>query len=56
MQAAYEKWDWLQVEDGTYDLRMITKPLPAVRLGGNGRKVFFNSVIAAYVGWGKDKR
>lgn len=34
---------------------MISHTLPAVRVSTNGRKVFFNQVIAAYTGW-VDKR
>lgn len=45
-------WEWL--ENG--DLKTITKPLPAVRKDPQtGKKTFFNSMVAAYMGW-QDKR
>jgi alpha-ketoglutarate-dependent taurine dioxygenase len=44
-------WEWLA--DGS--LRATTPVLPAVRDLGNGRKSFFNQLIAAYQGW-KDAR
>lgn len=44
-------WEWL--EDGC--LRATTPPLPAVVELGDGRKVFFNQLIAAFCGW-KDER
>lgn len=44
-------WEWL--DDGS--LRAITPVLPAVRELGDGRKSFFNQLIAAYKGW-KDER
>lgn len=44
-------WEWL--EDGS--LKAVTPVLPAVRDLGNGRKSFFNQLIAAYKGW-KDQR
>ena len=44
-------WQWL--EDGC--LRATTPVLPAVRQASNGRKVFFNQLIAAFKGW-KDSR
>lgn len=34
---------------------MISKTLPAVKVGSNGSKCFFNQIIAAYTGW-VDKR
>ena len=40
--------EWIEIEDGSYDCRVLSKGLPAVRLGSNGRKVFFNSVFAAF--------
>ncbi len=40
-------WQWQ--EDGS--LRVTTPRLPAVRELGNGRKSFFNQLIAAYCGW-----
>ncbi len=45
--------EWIESEDGSYDCRVISKGLPAVRLGSNGRKVFFNSVYAAFHAWDK---
>jgi alpha-ketoglutarate-dependent taurine dioxygenase len=44
-------WHWL--DDGC--LRVATPVLPAVRELSNGRKSFFNQLIAAYRGW-KDSR
>ena len=44
-------WQWQQ--DGS--LRVTTPRLPAVRDLGDGRKSFFNQLIAAYCGW-KDTR
>jgi alpha-ketoglutarate-dependent taurine dioxygenase len=44
-------WEWL--DDGC--LRATTPVLPAVRTLPNGRKSFFNQLIAAYQGW-KDGR
>ncbi|MCC5452906.1 TauD/TfdA family dioxygenase [Rheinheimera sp. UJ51] len=40
-------WQWL--EDGS--LKATTAALPAVRTLDCGRKVFFNQLIAAYMGW-----
>jgi hypothetical protein len=44
-------WEWLA--DGC--LRVTTPVLPAVRTLRDGRKTFFNQLIAAYQGW-KDGR
>lgn len=44
-------WEWQS--DGS--LRVTTPRLPAVRDLGDGRKSFFNQLIAAYCGW-KDTR
>jgi hypothetical protein len=44
-------WEWL--EDGC--LRASTPVLPAVREVGDGRKSFFNQLLAAFQGW-KDSR
>lgn len=44
-------WEWL--DDGS--LKAVTPVLPAVRDLGDGRKSFFNQLIAAYKGW-KDER
>jgi len=41
-------WQWL--EDGSLGATSVT--LPAVKLLENGKKVFFNQLIAAYLGWG----
>lgn len=40
-------WEWL----GDGSLRATTPPLPAVRELGDGRKSFFNQLIAAFRGW-----
>lgn len=45
------RYEWL--DDGT--LRATTPVLPAVRTLVDGRRVFFNQLIAAFRGW-KDKR
>ena len=44
-------WEWLQGEN----LKVTTPVLTATRLLADGRKVFFNQLIAAYRGW-KDSR
>ena len=44
-------WEWL--DDSS--LKAVTPVLPAVRDLGDGRKSFFNQLIAAYKGW-KDER
>ena len=44
-------WEWL--EDGS--LRATTPTLPAIRLLADGRRSFFNQLIAAFRGW-SDKR
>lgn len=44
-------WEWL--DDGC--LRATTPPLPAVVTMTDGRRVFFNQLIAAFRGW-KDER
>ena len=49
-ELGYE-WTW---ESGDC-LRMTSPPLPAVKDLGNGRKSFFNQLIAAYKGW-QDER
>lgn len=46
-------YDWTWLEDDC--LRATTPVLPAVRLLNDGRKSFFNQLIAAFKGW-KDKR
>jgi len=40
-------WQW--AEDGS--LKAQTSALPAIRTLDGGRKVFFNQIIAAYMGW-----
>ncbi|QDV57142.1 TauD/TfdA family dioxygenase [Rosistilla oblonga] len=40
-------WEWLEGDS----LRATTPPLPAVKDLGEGRKSFFNQMIAAYCGW-----
>ncbi len=44
-------WEWL--DDGS--LRAVTPVLPAVRDLGDGRKSFFNQLIAAYKGWSDER-
>jgi hypothetical protein len=47
------EYDWEWLPDGS--LRATTPVLPAVRDVGQGRKAFFNQLIAAFQGW-KDER
>ncbi len=47
------EYDWEWLSDGS--LRATTPVLPAVRDLGDGRKAFFNQLIAAFQGW-KDER
>src|SRR3954466_8638365 len=47
------EYDWEWLPDGS--LRATTPVLPAVRDLGDGRKAFFNQLIAAFQGW-KDER
>ncbi|RBP48578.1 TauD/TfdA family dioxygenase [Arenicella xantha] len=42
-------YSWKWGDDGS--LRAITPVLPAVRTLSNGTKVFYNQLIAAYLGW-----
>lgn len=49
-KLAYQ-WQWLDQDS----LQITTAILPAVRLLNDGRRVFFNQLIAAYRGW-QDKR
>jgi len=51
LQALDYQWQW-QDDDS---LRVTTPVLPAVRTLDDGRRVFFNQLIAAYRGW-KDAR
>lgn len=45
------KWEWRE----NHTLRVISPKLPAVRTLKDGRKTFFNQLIAAFCGW-SDKR
>lgn len=45
------EWQWLPEDN----LRVTTPVLPAVRTLNDGRRVFFNQLIAAFQGW-QDKR
>jgi len=47
LQKLGYQWEWL--EDGR--LRATTRALPAVLTLDDGRRVFFNQIIAAYLGW-----
>jgi hypothetical protein len=47
------RYSWAWLADGC--LRATTPVLPAVRQSSDGRKVFFNQLIAAFKGW-KDTR
>lgn len=51
LQALGYSWEWQSGEV----LRVTSPALPAVRVLGDGRKVFFNQLIAAFRGW-KDAR
>lgn len=55
MKASDYDFEWVPVEDGTVDCKVISKVLPAVRTSTNGKKAFHNQVLAAYTGW-VDKR
>ena len=55
MTSQQYNFEWLQVDDGTFDCKIISKLLPAVKVSTNGRKAFHNQVLAAYTGW-VDKR
>lgn len=47
LQQLGYSWQW--AEDGS--LKAQTAALPAIRELNGGRKVFFNQIIAAYMGW-----
>ena len=47
------EYDWEWLPDGS--LRATTPVLPAVRDVGQGRKAFFNQLIAAFQGWKDDR-
>jgi hypothetical protein len=49
-EIEYE-WEWLPDDS----LRATTPVLPAVREVGQGRKAFFNQLIAAFQGWKDDR-
>jgi len=51
LQALGYTWQWLPDNS----LRIVTPALPAVRELANGRRVFFNQLIAAFRGW-QDRR
>jgi alpha-ketoglutarate-dependent taurine dioxygenase len=51
LEALRYTWTWL--DDGC--LRVTTPVLPAVRPLADGRKSFFNQLVAAFQGW-KDER
>ena len=38
------KWEW----QSDYSIKVQTRPLPAIKTTKNGRKVFFNQMIAAF--------
>lgn len=44
-------FEWIELADGTFDCRIASKVLPAIRVSTNGRQAFYNQVIAAYTGW-----
>lgn len=44
-------WEWVDGES----LRATTPPLPAVMTMNDGRKTFFNQLIAAFCGWKDDR-
>lgn len=51
LQSLGYQWQWLPEDN----LRVTTPVLPAVRTLADGRRVFFNQLIAAFQGW-QDKR
>jgi hypothetical protein len=51
LQSLGYQWQWLPEDN----LRVTTPVLPAVRTLEDGRRVFFNQLIAAFQGW-QDKR
>jgi hypothetical protein len=51
LQSLGYQWQWLPDDN----LRVTTPVLPAVRTLADGRRVFFNQLIAAFQGW-QDKR
>jgi alpha-ketoglutarate-dependent taurine dioxygenase len=51
LQSLGYQWQWLPENN----LRVTTPILPAVRTLSDGRRVFFNQLIAAFQGW-QDKR
>lgn len=51
LQSLGYQWQWLPEDN----LRVTTPVLPAVRKLDDGRRVFFNQLIAAFQGW-QDKR
>lgn len=46
-ETGYE-WEWLNNED--QDCRLISKPIPGVRISKSGKKVFCNQ-FAVFKGW-----
>lgn len=42
-------WSWEWMDNG--DCKTISTTLPAVRTSSNGKKAFFNQVVAAWHGW-----
>ena len=48
-------YEWIQIEDGSYDCKITTPLMQGIKVATNGRKSFFNQVIAAYKGY-VDKR
>jgi hypothetical protein len=51
LEALGYDWQWLEADS----LRVTTAVLPAVKTLADGRRVFFNQLIAAFRGW-KDSR
>ena len=45
-------WEW---DEKNKTCKIISKILPAVITSSNGKKTFFNQILAAYLGW-VDKR
>lgn len=40
-KQGYE-YEWVQVDDGSYDCKVSSKVLPAIRVSTNGRNTFYN--------------
>uniref|UniRef100_A0A7S3JZW5 NADP-dependent oxidoreductase domain-containing protein n=1 Tax=Aureoumbra lagunensis TaxID=44058 RepID=A0A7S3JZW5_9STRA len=48
MKEQGSTWEWI---NNNNDCRITSPRLPAIRTCSNGRKAFFNQILAAYTGW-----